>query len=370
MPYEIVATNIETKAARAALTPRREPYWARVKAGCHLGYRAIASGEGTWVARWRDDDGNRHYQALGTFETYDQARKAAESWFNHARHTDGGEVLTVAQVWEHYITELGAKGKDSSARDAEYRYKQLIHGTEFGNTPMDKLHPKHVKEWRNALASQVAPATVNRNLAVLLAAFNLAHTERLVADDFPWRGVRKVRVPDNRRDRVLRAADRAKLLSACGDDLRPFVDGLMLTGCRPGELAKVTVSCFDPFHGTIKFPGGKTGGRSVPISDRMAALCRDQAKGKLPKALLFTRADGVAWSRDNWGKPFQEAVTKAKLGDGVVLYTLRHSAISEMIANGMNAFTVATLTGTSVAMIQAHYGHLFADKVKEALNAL
>ena len=54
----------------------------------------------------------------------------------------------------------------------------------------------------------------------------------------------------------------------------------------------------------------------------------------------------------------------------MVLYTLRHSAISEMIAGGMNAFTVATLTGTSVAMIQAHYGHLFADQVKAALNAL
>ena len=211
---------------------------------------------------------------------------------------------------------------------------------------------------------------MNRNLAVLLAALNMAHSEKLIADDSPWRGVHKVHVPDNRRERVLRADERARLLDACDADMRPFVEGLMLTGCRPGELAAVTASCFDPHHNTMKFPKGKTGGRSVPISDKMAALCRVQAKDKLPKASLFTRADGKPWHRDNWQKPFKEAVDRAGLGSGIVLYTLRHSSISEMIANGVNAFTVATLTGTSVAMIQQHYGHLFHDQVKAALNAL
>lgn len=365
-----MAVNIETKAARSALPPRREPYWSRVKAGCHLGYRVIASGDGTWIARWRDEEGKQHYQALGIHETFDLARKAAEAWFAHAMQTDGGDVLTVSQVCQHYIDEQQAKGKESAAKDADYRFKQLVFGTDHGKLAMDKLRPKHLKVWRDAIAAKNSPATVNRNLAILLAAFNLAHAEKLVADDSPWRGVQKVRVPDNRRERVLRADERARLLDACDDYLRPFVDGLMLTGARPGELAHVTVSCFDPFHGTLRFPKGKTGGRSVPISDKMAALCKAQSKDKLPQALLFTRGDGIAWTRDNWQKPFKEAIERAKLGEGVVLYTLRHSAISEMIAGGMNAFTVATLTGTSVAMIQAHYGHLFADQVKAALNAL
>lgn len=102
----------------------------------------------------------------------------------------------------------------------------------------------------------------------------------------------------------------------------------------------------------------------------MTRLCKAQSRNKLPTALMFTRSDGKPWHRDNWQKPFKEAVERAGLGDGIVLYTLRHSSISEMIAAGMNAFTVATLTGTSVDMIQKHYGHLFADQVKAALNAL
>jgi integrase len=365
-----MSVNLETKAARAKLSPRREPYWHRVKTGCFLGYRVLESGEGTWIARWRDDDGRQRYQALGVHETFDQARKAAEAWFEHARHTDGGDVLTVEQVCSHYVKELRAKLKDEAAVDAEYRFAKRINGTEFGKLTMDKLRPKHIKEWRDAIAAVKSPATVNRNLVVLLAAFNLAFVEKLVSEDSAWRGVNKVKVPDSRRERVLKSGEGERLLNACDADLRPFVEGLMLTGCRPGELANVTVSCFDPVHGTLKFPKGKTGGRSVPISDRMVALCAELSKSKLPKALLFTRADGKQWHRDNWKKPLKEAVLRAKLGNDVVLYTLRHTAISQMIAGGMNAFTVATLTGTSVAMIQQHYGHLFADQVKAALNAL
>lgn len=217
-----MAANIETKAARSALTPRREPYWSRVRAGCYLGYRVIASGDGTWIARWRDDEGKQHYQSLGVHETFDQARKAADVWFRHAAQTDGGEVLTVEGVWGHYIKELIAKGKPAAASDAEYRFKQLIRGTELGTMPMDRLRSKHIKEWRDAIAADKSPATVNRNLAVLLAAFNMAYGEKLVADDSPWRGVKKVHVPDNRRERVLRSEERERLFQACGPDLRPF----------------------------------------------------------------------------------------------------------------------------------------------------
>ena len=53
---------------RGLLTPRREPYWARLREGCYLGYRVShKGGEGTWLARFRDPDGKQKYRALGTF---------------------------------------------------------------------------------------------------------------------------------------------------------------------------------------------------------------------------------------------------------------------------------------------------------------
>lgn len=365
-----MSVNLETKSARLKLPPRREPYWQRLRTGCYLGYRVPSSGMGTWIARWRDDDGDQKYHSLGAHETFDQARKAAESWFDHARHTDGGDVLTVEQVCVHYVQELRAKKKDEAAKDAEYRFGKRVIGTEFGKLTLDKLRSKHVKDWRDDIAKTRSPATVNRNLVGLLAALNLAYGEKLVADDSAWRSIKKLKDAGNRRERVLLPKELDRLLAACDEDLKPFVEGLMLTGCRPGELAAVTVRCFDQRHGSLRFTKSKTGERTVPISDRMVALCVEQSKAKLPGALIFTRADGQQWHRDNWQKPFKAAASRAGLEGDVVLYTLRHTAISQMIAGGVNAFTVATLTGTSVAMIQAHYGHLFADQVKAALNAL
>src|SRR5688500_18523804 len=56
--------KIDTRSARAKLTGRREPYWTVLSGGCALGYRKGAKG-GTWIGRFRGDDGRQHYDALG-----------------------------------------------------------------------------------------------------------------------------------------------------------------------------------------------------------------------------------------------------------------------------------------------------------------
>lgn len=361
--------NLTTKADRSALPFRRGPYWARVRKGCYVGYRVpLAGGDGTWMARWRDDDGKQHQQYLGTFDTFDSAKTAAEAWFSHAHKTDGADYMTVEEVCRHYAEKITAEGKATTARDAIYRFNKRIYGTEFGKMGMDKLRPKHVKAWRDAIPG--TPGTVNRNLAVLFAAFNAAHNENLISDDSPWRSVNKINDPGNPRERWLKADERARLLSACDPDLRPFVEALMLSAARPGEMAAATVSCVDHHAGTLRFPTGKTGSRTIPAPDALLALCKAQCRGKLPNALLFTRADGIAWTRDNWKKPFATAVERANLGTDVVLYTLRHSAISELVQSGVDVFTVAKIAGTSSAMIDKHYGHLANDRARKLMSGL
>ena len=94
------------------------------------------------------------------------------------------------------------------------------------------------------------------------------------------------------------------------------------------------------------------------------------SQSKTPSAPLLTTNYGQAWNKDSWKKPFREAASKANLPAGVVLYSLRHTAISEMIMGGMDAFMVAKLTGTSVAMIEKNYGHLSHDVVIAKLDKL
>jgi hypothetical protein len=49
---------------------------------------------------------------------------------------------------------------------------------------------------------------------------------------------------------------------------------------------------------------------------------------------------------------------------------LRHSTITDLIAAGLDTLQVARMSGTSLPMIEKHYGHLRADHAPAALAAL
>ena len=77
-------------------------------------------------------------------------------------------------------------------------------------------------------------------------------------------------------------------------------------------------------------------------------------------------ADGKAWDKDSWKRPVKAAAAAAKLPDTTKAYNLRHSVITDLIGAGLDVLTVARLSGTSVAMIERHYGHLLADHAAPA----
>ena len=60
------------------------------------------------------------------------------------------------------------------------------------------------------------------------------------------------------------------------------------------------------------------------------------------------------------------AAEAAKLPAGTTAYTLRHSVISDLVHDGLDLLTVAQISGTSVAMIERHYGHLRSDVAASA----
>jgi site-specific recombinase XerD len=85
---------------------------------------------------------------------------------------------------------------------------------------------------------------------------------------------------------------------------------------------------------------------------------------------LFCREDGKTWNKDSWKGPIKEAAAAAELSPAVTAYTIRHSVITDLVTGGLDLLTVAQLSGTSVAMIERHYGHLRADHAAAALARL
>ena len=372
-------TNITTKTDRAKLEPRRDPYWKALKTGAYVGYRKLESGLGTWIARWRDEAGKQKFRALGEFDSYDQAAKEAMNWFEQNETGTSTKATTVEEVCRLYVEHLKTEKNKGSAKDADMRFTRLVYGKPIAKKFVDKLTYTHVGAWLHDQVKGVddededairqAKNTANRNFASFKAALNFALNKHLVATDSGWKTVTPFKDTNQRRERFLSLDERQRLLSACREDLRQFVEALLLTGARPGEIAAVTVKAFDKAHGTITLDG-KTGRRTVSLSSAALAFFIRASRGKIGNAPLLARQDGLPWCKDYWKDLFKQSVRDAGLPDDVVLYTIRHTAISAMIADGVGSFVVAALAGTSTAMIDKHYGHLDHKTTRAKLDAV
>lgn len=103
---------------------------------------------------------------------------------------------------------------------------------------------------------------------------------------------------------------------------------------------------------------------------RQRRFAEDQTKGKIANAPIFATEYGQPWNKDSWKKPFKDAVKAVELPASVVMYSLRHTAISKMIASGIDSFEVARMAGTSTEMIDNHHGHLRHDRMRAKLDAI
>lgn len=208
-------------------------------------------------------------------------------------------------------------------------------------------------------------------MTALRAALNLAVTNRRVPSDrvIEWSSVRQHKNADTRRILFLDVEQRRRLIENASGATADLIAGIALTGARPGDLRTARRSQYEPRTESITFTS-KTGPRTVPLPKAAAALFNKVAKDKLPNAWLFTRENGKPWGHSDWDELVREAARKAALPEGVCLYTLRHSFITQSLMDGMATLDVARITGTSLAMIEKHYGHLVMNAARERLNAV
>lgn len=365
--------SIDKARTRNRLSPRREPYWgAPIERGLFLGFRKLKQG-GTWVARLHDDDGRHRYSSLGYVDAMDHgdAVKAARAWAKGMRvGVDSSEVQTVADACLAYVKNRRREKGDSNADTTEGYFRRTVYSHPIGKVKLTKLRTEHIEDWRDGL--DMAEVSRNRTLATLRAALNFAVRKRYVEASraIEWKSVAAYEVT-TRRDLYLDRDQRRALVDNLPEHARPFLRCLCLLPLRPGALAACAVADFDNKLGTLRIRHDKVhAGRVVALSPTAADLLREQARGKLPKAPLIAYQDGSAWSRFRWRNPIRKSSKAADLPPETCAYTLRHSVITDMLAGGMDTLTVAKIAGTSLAMIEKHYGHLLHKHATDAMEKL
>jgi integrase len=394
----VMANRIDTVDARARLKPRVPPYWQRLSTGCHVGFRKAEpkkdGSDGTWLAQHYDPATQKQIRrSLGPLDhlapgqRFDEAKKRAEELFAHLGKGGAPEVVTVKLACKKYVQQVRDKKGDDTADEIAARFARWVDSDKIASITLPKLRSQHLDEWRKKLSTTLvvvnphaenkvhrdrSAATVNRDMTALRAALNLAHDHGHVTTDLAWRvALRPNENAGGRRDVYLDMAQRKALIAKAPKDLASFLQGLCIVPLRPGALASLTVGNYDKKLGVLTIGKDKAGrDRRIKLPKSTAAFFAALAADKLPGAPLLARAGGKAWDKFSWNKPVKEAVTAAELPAASTAYTLRHSVITDLVTGGLDLLTVAQLSGTSVAMIERHYGHLRADHAAAALATL
>lgn len=388
-------TRLDTVESRSKLKPRDEPYWQRVANGCYLGFRKLTpTSVGSWVAMyWDSETKKKTKRSVGDFseltpsQRFDAARQASDNWFKHLGRGGSPEFLTVRTACEKWIThKLNIKGQ-IAAKEAEDRFKRWVYSDKIAKVALNKLTRNHIDVWRAVMTNTVvvinphaevqstrprSDSTVNRDMSELRAALNFAYDNNWVTDDSAWRqALKPIQNAEQRRRVYLDKSQRRSLIKNSDPFFAEFLTGLSLIPCRVGALADLTVGQFDSRLGVLAIGKDKQGqDRKIQLPPNSAKFLEDICIKKSKETLIFTRADGKAWSRHTWKKLFSSSAKAANLPDKCSLYALRHSGITDLVTNGLDLLTTALITGTSVAMIERHYGHLRQELASTALAKL
>jgi integrase len=248
---------------------------------------------------------------------------------------------------------------------------------ELGGVRLGELSPEQVCAWRLTVpeghrfeATQALRQVLNRAVAWKLIEENPA--KRGVPN--PGRRCREQRPFDS----WVQIGSLAELL---GPTFGPMVVFAAATGLRPSELFALEHGDVDRAsgvvqvrrayaNGRVKQPKTRLSRRAVPLQGiAVEALDELPPRGESPLLFPNTRGgylDFRNFNRRQW-KPVQRAVGIEPLRD---LYDLRHTYATFALRAGVPVFALSRFMGTSIAMIDLHYGHLAVDSYQHAVSLL
>lgn len=98
--------------------------------------------------------------------------------------------------------------------------------------------------------------------------------------------------------------------------------------------------------------------RRLPISPAIRAVLAQCPAGKASGPVFLNSRTQEAYTVNGVAHVFRRALTRAGITSGdVTLHTLRHTALSRMIASGIDAFTVMAISGHSSTRMLERYTH-------------
>lgn len=351
---------------------------------------SIVNRKGVLFARvtYIDQFGQRQEITRKALDRADAQRIIAELHERIDRH--GGEAvangrLPIADVIERYRQEKAGPavvqgGKKVAGMKSSYNFGKMLDilKEHFGQTRLCELKSADLHAFkRKRLATKTRHGTsrsiaaVNRELEALRSVCSWSVKQGWISKS-PFELGEAVINKNHEvsRDRVLTHDEEERLLAVCTGQrahLRSIVVMAVDTACRRGEIYKLRWAMVNLAQGVISLPGEitKTGKpRSVPITlrlrDEIVAL---KEKGSIDDdAFVFpVRVN----AKDSWASACKQAQIT-----GLRFHDLRHTAITRMIAAGVNPALVMKISGHDNYQTFLRYLNPQANTLREVADKL
>lgn len=329
--------------------------------------QAYRLGAGRWGLRFYDREGKR--RRVRSFPT----RSAALAHFRDVIEPQlRGETAALPDLTLSAFVDLYLDRHEAVVRAGTIRVlrERLGYATRaYGEERLSALESMsgELADWRRTLPERSRYGIVS----ALRQALNAAVRWHYISEN-PAKAAGRNPQPGPRPVRPYTLYELEAIAEELSPEYEPLPDFAAATGLRPEEWIALERKHVDRRAGVVTVAQtfaegeiielGKTtrSRRQVPLSRRaIAALDRLPARLGTPPLLLFPAPGGGPLNLHNFRRrQWNPAVTASGVVKPARIYDLRSTFASNALAAGVTVFELARVMGTSVTMIERHYGAL------------
>ena len=277
------------------------------------------------------------------------------------------KTRTFEELMTRYLAEHAVK-KSAPRHDHGFAKKLTAF---FGGRTLAEITPKLIVEYKNQrYAAGLKPASLNRELAMLKKAFNLAIKEWEWCRENPVSRVSMDR-ENNKRDRWLSVEEEARLLQGCAPWLHDLVIFALHTGMRMGEILELTWPAVDCSRRTVMVCRSKNGERrTIPVNDTVLSMLRQKSKVRsLMTDLVFCSQVFTPMESGHLRRAFRLALGKARIDD-FHFHDLRHTFATRLVQAGVDLYKVQRLLGHKSPIMTQRYAHHYPESLRDGVETL
>jgi integrase len=334
----------------------------------------------------RDKD-NRPINDAKAAEKFLRARMkevAADQIGARSFETPQARRLTVGDLLDGLESDYQLRGK---ASPQALSYIEQVR-KDWGDKLAASITPGKIDAYiSEKLAADYRPASINRRLQIIGAAFNLAIRRGTLARG-PY--VRKLSEVGNARQGFFSEAELAAVLEHLPADLHDFVRFAAATGMRKSEIASLTWADIEGDVLTLKGENSKNGeARNIPLIGELAQIIarRKSARGivrdgvattELCDFIFHRNGSPVRAFRKSWATATKLACSSmikagvkqedAQKVSGKLFHDLRRFAVRSMTHAGVPQAVAMKVSGHKTASMFARYNIVDTGDVRHALE--